>query len=289
MAIAAQPSPYQDRRLRERRRFAGSLLLQGADGLRVSWGGIWGGVLCAVGAMLLLAALGVAVGISAVDPGQTDGSTLGTGAAIWSGVALLLALFLGGLVSTRIGAISDRTTGFFEGALVWVVSVLLMGYLASSGIGAVAGGAFKLLGGATQAVGQAMQMQTGNIDVSGGVEQIAQRLRDPETARGIASATGMPPQEVQSSLEDTARRVEAQRDNPAQAASEARKGFAGLMERAKSSGALERKAQEVKPKATAAAWITLGALLLSLIASVLGAAAGRREASATLSAEPRRT
>ena len=289
MAIATQPSPYSDRRLRERRRFANSLLLQGMDGLRVSWGGIWGGVLCAVGAMLLLAALGLAVGITAVQPGETDGSTLGTGAAIWSGVALLLALFLGGLVSTRIGAISDRTTGFFEGALVWVVSVLLMGYLATSGIGAVAGGAFKLLGGATQAVGQAIQMQGGNVDVSGSVDQVVQRLRDPETARQMASATGMQEQEVQSSLEDTARRVEAQRNNPTQAASEAKDGLARLMERAKSSGALERKAQEVKPKATAAAWITLAALLLSLIAAVLGAAAGRRESSETFTAEPRRT
>jgi hypothetical protein len=133
-----------------------------------------------------------------------------------------------------------------------------------------------------------MQGPQGGVDVSGGVEQIAQRLRDPDTARQIASATGMPQQEVQASLEDTARRVEAQRDNPTQAAKEARDGLGQLMERARSSGALERKAEEVKPKVTAAAWITLGALLLSLIAAVLGAAAGRRERVET-AAELKRT
>jgi hypothetical protein len=276
MAIATQPCPYQDRRLRERRRFASPFALYGADGLRVSWGGIWGGVLCAVGAMLLLAALGVAIGVSAVDPGETEGAALGTGAAIWTGASLLLSLFLGGLVSTRIGAISDRTTGFFEGALVWVVTVLLMGYLATSGLGMVAGGTFRMLGGATQVMGQAMQAQ-GGIDVSGGVDQVAQRLRDPATARQIAAATGMSRQDVQSSLEDTARRVEAQRDNPAQAANEATQGLARLMERARSSGALERKAEEMQPRATRAAWIALAALLLSLVAAVAGAAAGRRE------------
>ncbi|HEX2651414.1 MAG TPA: hypothetical protein VHN19_15915 [Burkholderiales bacterium] len=289
MASVAPPSPYQDRRLRERRRISDAFLLQGADGVRVSWGGIWGGVLCAVGAMLLLTALGVAIGISAADPGETDASTLGAGAAIWSGVSLLLSLFLGGLVSTRIGAIFDRTTGFFEGALVWVVSILLMGFLASTGIAMVAGGAFTLLGGATQVVGQAIQGQPG-VDVSGGVDQVAQRLRDPETARQLASATGLSQQEVQSSLATTAQRVESQRDNPGQAAAEAKQGLAQLMERAKSSGALERKAEEVKPKATMTAWITLGALLLSLIAAVLGAAAGRREVRATsAAAAPRRT
>ena len=39
---------------------------------------------------------------------------------------------------------------------------------------------------------------------------------------------------------------------------------------------LEQKAQEMKPAATKAAWITLGALLLSLLAAVLGAMSGRR-------------
>src|SRR3954467_9089104 len=85
-----------------------------AEGLKVSWGGIWGGVLLAVGLLILLTALGLAVGVSAVQPGETEASTVGTGAGIWAGVSLLLALFVGGLAATRIGAITDRATGFFE-------------------------------------------------------------------------------------------------------------------------------------------------------------------------------
>ena len=60
------------------------------------------------------------------------------------------------------------------------------------------------------------------------------------------------------------------------AAAEARNGIAQLMEKARSSGALQQKAQEVKPQATRAAWITFGALLASLLAAVIGAMAGRR-------------
>jgi hypothetical protein len=243
--------------------------------LRVSWGGIWAGVLSAVGLLILLTALGIAVGISALQPGETEGSTLGMGAGIWAGLSLLLALFLGGLVSTRVGAISDRTTGFFEGALVWVVSILLMGYLTTSGIGTLAGGAFKMVGGATQAIGTVMQGSSG-IDTSGGVDQILQRLKDPSTAQQIASATGMQQSEVEATLSETAQRVENNRDNPTQAAAEAKQGMARLMEKAKSSGALQQKAEEVKPQAAKAAWITLGALVLSLLAAVFGAMAGRR-------------
>jgi hypothetical protein len=275
MATVVHENPYHERRSQERRRLSHYLAMRGTDGLRVSWGGIFGGVLCAVGLLILLAALGVAVGISAVQPGETEGSTVGTGAAIWAGVSLLLALLFGGLVSTRIGAITDPQTGFFEGVLVWVVSILLMGYLTTSGIGMLAGGAFKMVGGATQAIGTVMQ-GSGGIDTSGGVDQILQRLKDPSTAQQIAAATGMQQSEVQATLSETAQRVENNRDNPAQAAAEAKRGMAQLMDKAKSSGALEQKAEEVKPQAAKAAWITLGALVLSLLAAVFGAMLGRR-------------
>lgn len=272
----AMPSPFQDRRVSERRRVAYPSILR-AEGMKVSWGGIFGGVLVAVGLLLLLTALGVAVGISAAQPGETEAATLGTGAGIWAGVSLLVALFIGGMVSTRIGAITDGATGFFEGALVWVVSILLMVYFASSGVSMLAGGAFQMVGGATQAISSVMQGGGASVDISGGVDQVIQRLKDPKTSQQIAAATGMPQSEVQATLSETAQRVENNRNNPTQAAAEAKQGVAQLMEKARSSGALEQKAEEMKPQATRAAWITFGALLLSLLAAVLGAMSGRRK------------
>jgi hypothetical protein len=271
---SATDTPFHDRRAIERRRIAYPSVLT-AEGMKVSWGGIFGGVLVAVGLLLLLTALGVAVGISAAQPGETEASTLGTGAGIWAGVSLLVALFVGGMVATRIGAISDGATGFFEGALVWVVSILLMLYFASSGVSMLAGGAFQMVGGAAQAIGGAVQGQ--GVDLSGSVDQIVQRLKDPKTAQQIASMTGMQESEVQATLSETAQRVENSRDNPTQAAAEAKQGMAQLMQKAKSSGALEQKAEEMKPQATKAAWITFGALVLSLLAAVLGAMSGRRK------------
>jgi hypothetical protein len=280
----ASSTTFNERRVRvsERRRdgFYPSILQ--AEGKKVSWGGIFGGVLVAVGVLLLLAALGMAIGISAATPGETEASTLGTGAGIWAGISLLLALFIGGMVSTKIGAIIDGTTGFFEGALVWVVSILLMVYFAGSGIGMLAGGAFNMVGGAAQAMGSVMQGGGGasggaSVDVSGGVDKMIAQLKDPKTAQQIASATGMQQSEVQATLSETAQRVENNRDDPVKAAAEAKQGVAQLMEKAKSSGALEQKAQEVKPQATRAAWITFGALVLSLLAAVLGAMSGRRD------------
>jgi hypothetical protein len=147
--MATVVNPYHERRSGERRRITHPSVLFGAEGTRVSWGGILGGVLVAIGLLFLLAALGFAVGITAVDPARTEAAKLGAGAGIWAGVSLLVALFVGGLVSTRIGATHDSSTAFFSGFLVWVVSVLLMAYLAASGASSLAGGAFNLFASAS--------------------------------------------------------------------------------------------------------------------------------------------
>ena len=184
----AAVNPYHERRTSERRRVAYPALF-GAEGIRVSWGGIFGGVLVAVGLLLLLAALGVAVGISAVQPTQTELAKVGTGAGIWAGVSLLIALFVGGYVSTRIGATHDPSTGFFAGFLVWVVSLLLVAYLAASGVSSLAGGAFSLMGGAQQVV-QQVEQQAQNVQQN--LPQLQQKAEQvkPQASRAAWATFG---------------------------------------------------------------------------------------------------
>lgn len=200
MATAA-PDPQYDRRagLNDRRAANSNvtsihrLPVVTADGMRVSWAGVFGGVLAAVGLLLLLASLGLAIGVTAVDPARTDAATMGSAAGIWAAASLLIALFVGGLVSTRAGAIHDRATSFWEGFLVWVVALLLVALMASSGIS-------SLIGNIPQVLGTVQQAAAG----------------------------------------------------------------------------LKQSAAQIQPAASMAAWATFGALVLSLLASVLGAAVGRR-------------
>jgi hypothetical protein len=283
MATIVHEGAAQDRRMFPRRSADRSgerstAVLRDTDGMRVSWGGIWGGVLVGMGMLMLLTALGLAIGITAVDPGDTQARSVGVGAAVWGGLSLLLSLYLAGMVSTRIGAIFDKTTGMFEGALVWVLSVLLIAYLAGSGISFVAGGAFRLVGGATQTIGSMVSGNTTDLS-QGGVDQIVQRLRDPQTARMMSGATGIPEEEMRTNLSQMADRAEAARDNPAQAATDVRQGVQQMMQRAQAEGRVEQAAERAQEGATTTAWVTFGALVLSLLAAVFGAMTGRRAAA----------
>jgi len=246
-----------------------------AEGMKISWGGVFGGVLAGVGTLMLLTTLGLAVGISATDPRHPDAGTLGTGAAIWTTLTLLIALFVAGWASTRLSMLWERTTAMFEGALVWVMSLILILYLTANGIGLVASGAFGLLGSAAQGAGSALgsALDSGRLS-AGSTDEILQKLRDPSTVSVVANATGMSQQEASQRLSEISGRVEAARNDPAQAAAQARQGLSDLTARAKQN--LGQKAAEVKPHVTATAWITFIAMVLSLVAAIAGAAVGRR-------------
>jgi len=244
------------------------------EGMKISWGGVFGGVLAGIGVLLLLSSLGLAVGISATDPRNPDGGALGTGAAIWTGLTLLIALFIAGWASTRLSMLWERTTAMFEGVLVWVLSLILILYLTASGIGLVASGAFNLMGKTAQAVGSTI----GNMNVdslaSGNVDEMLAKLRDPQTATIVANATGQSREQATQTLQELSQRVEAARNNPEQAAAEVRQSLQTMGAQAKQN--LQQTAEEVKPEATTTAWITFGALLLSLLAAIIGAGVGRR-------------
>lgn len=259
------------------------------EGMRVSWGGIFGGVLIAVGTLLLLSTLGLAIGISAVNPGETAAGTVGTGSAIWASLTLLVSLFIGGMAATRMSMVWEPTTATYQGALVWVLSMILVLYLAASGIGAVAGAASGLVGGMarTATTAAAAAGASGGMDAralqdlaSGNAQQVLQRLNDPATEQNVARVLGVPREQVAATFADVRQRVQAvPQDDPRAVAEAVRSGLQPLTEQARQR--MTEAAARAKPQATATAWITFAGLILSALAAILGARAGRRAAADT--------
>lgn len=269
MATTTPDYTRPERRIAERRRsfFLG---FWGPNAFRVSWAGIWAGVLASLGVLLLLAPLGIAIGVTATDFRNPNGSALGIGALVWTAVSLLVAMFIGGMLSTRLSLIADRSTGLWEGALVWVLSTTFVLYLAGSGVGMLASGTSSLIGG----VGNVATVATATNDIDfsqQNVDQLVARLQDPQTARQLAAATGLPMSQVQDTLARSAQAILNARDNPEAAIAQARRSFSDMMAHAPT-------VQRIETVSRASAWGSFIALVVSLCASLLGAAVGRRRA-----------
>jgi hypothetical protein len=102
----------------------------------ISWGAIFAGVVFVLAISWLLYLLGVAFGLTVVEPAEVPeaGEELGWSAAIWMLVTSLIAFFLGGLFTARIAGIIDKTEGMLHGLAVWGVSILLALLLGVAGV-----------------------------------------------------------------------------------------------------------------------------------------------------------
>ena len=235
-------------------------------GPRVRWGGVTSGFIIALGTILFLTALGLAIGITAVgDPRDATHNTatgLGIGAGIWAALTLLIAYFLGGLVSTTVTDRPDRAGALIHGALVWTLGSVFLLWLIGQGISLGLSGLFGALGGLTRTVAT---VATGAVAGGGNLAQrlgftdpsrIMDRLEDPQTVSVFAAATGMSTQEARTALAQFRDRVAAVRDNPDQVAAEARTFLAQYADRAQQQAL--KAAAAVQEGATVSAWVTFG-------------------------------
>ncbi len=142
--------------------------------LSVRWPGVFAGTLIAMGVLVILASLGLAVGATTA----TNGSELGHAAAWWGGISFLIALFIGAAVAAR--WVAGALTSVLQGALVWVLSVVAVFYLAGAGISLGAQGLFAAMN--SPAFNSAMQQMASNAN------QVASQVGTSGTMNAAQSA-----------------------------------------------------------------------------------------------------
>jgi hypothetical protein len=99
---------------------------------RVSWGALIAGAMVGIAIYALLAMLGIAVGLTVAEDASRD--ALSTGAAIWSFVSLLLAMFFAGWVTTVCTVGENRREAVLYGVIVWAVTSSLLLWLTAAGL-----------------------------------------------------------------------------------------------------------------------------------------------------------
>ena len=87
--------------------------------------------------MLILTVLGLAIGLSAFEPGEGDG--LGTAAGIWGAVSAVIAFLVGGWVAAKTAAVGGEGSGLLNGLMVGVTALAPILWLTSTGLGNLLG------------------------------------------------------------------------------------------------------------------------------------------------------
>lgn len=122
----------------------------------VSWGSIFAGVVISLVVQFTLIMLGFAIGfgtLAAVEGNALAG--VGIGAAVWWILSSIIALFVGGWVSSRLAGLQRVFDGLLHGLVTWGLVTLITIYFLTTGIGAVIGGAFGVVRGALTMTAQA--------------------------------------------------------------------------------------------------------------------------------------
>lgn len=163
---------------------------------RISWGAVLAGVFIAIIIHITMNMLGLAIGAGALDP---DAPTRGLGSAtvIWIAVSILLGLFAGAWVSSRLAGVPDHTDGILHGLLTWAVTSLLIMWFLSSAVS-------NVFNGITSALSQGIGMIGANVadvapDVASALnlqsttfDAIRQEATDLQTADGNAVGIDLP-------------------------------------------------------------------------------------------------
>ena len=111
---------------------------------RISWGAVFAGAIIALATQIVLALIGMAIGLATLNPGTGDspsGTALGTGAAIWLVVSSLISLFIGGYIAARL---AGRFNGWLHGLITWGTLTLLTLMLLTTAAGQLIGAASGL-------------------------------------------------------------------------------------------------------------------------------------------------
>lgn len=250
--------------------------------IKLSWSSIFGGVVASLGIWALLYALGLAMGLSAINPDNPESAKpSGVFGGIWGLLVPLVALFIGGAIAGRGAGLIHRAGGAIHGLVMWGVTTVVGAFLVGNLLSSALGGVVSLGSGAVKSGTDMMSKKVGGGGGFGlNADEVLQPVNERLQAEGKPAITGEQLQAATRSVvttavrdgkvdretligaieretalsrqdaEDLAGRIQAQWDNTRQDVQ---------------TGALQ--AAETTGKAF---WGVFGALLFGMVAAVLG-------------------
>jgi ABC-type transport system involved in multi-copper enzyme maturation permease subunit len=153
---------------------------------RISWGAIFAGVFTALSVTVLLTMLGTALGLSWSEH-TSRGDYVASGAAIWAAITGLVALFLGGFVTTLFTAGENRAEAVLYGVVLWGLMFACVAGISFAGARFAVGGVLGTANVATNVAGGNWEQAARDAGIT--QDQINQmRSRMPALGNGDVNA-----------------------------------------------------------------------------------------------------
>ncbi|MFO7596405.1 MAG: hypothetical protein R6W92_08695 [Desulfocurvibacter africanus] len=145
---------------------------------RLSWGAVFGGTALAITTLMLMVLLGMAIGFFALNVATEENPLggMGVGSYIWWVLSWIVALFIGGCVTSRFAGLQRTNDGMLHGLVTWALTTLVILMLLTNIIGTVVGGAFSVAKSALGAAGQAVSALPGPTQVIPGQQNPVQTI-----------------------------------------------------------------------------------------------------------------
>jgi len=235
---------------------------------RVSWPAIAAGAMIATAIYFVLTLFGLALGIEVAVRGTT--THLGAGAALYSILTLLLAMFFGGWATSRLAVGESKLEAVLYGVILWGTLFLGLVWLFSAGIrtgfGAMVGLSSGSYSRSADADGAASPSSPGLVE---GLRRRYDTELGGETFVADLKKAGLSDEQAKKAQAEIKGAIGRLRDDPS-ATTEAAGGVASRPE-GRPAGS------EVAEGARQATWWTLLGVLTSMAAVVFGALVGSGE------------
>jgi len=156
---------------------------------RVSWPGVFVGLLTGVTLLVVLGTLGVAFGLSTAN----SLSGFGIGAAIWAALTLLISAYMAGYTAVRAGnqglASRGQFTGLVTGMLMTLALTLFLSNLVSGLVGTAGNAISSVVGGAATATAAAGTAAANNPNTQDAASSLVSGLNADSIGQIIGQAS----------------------------------------------------------------------------------------------------
>ena len=232
---------------------------------RVSWGAIAAGAMIATAIYFVLTLLGIALGAEVAVRGAT--THLGSGAALYAILTLLVSMFFGGWATSRLAVGETKLEAVLYGIILWGALFLGLVWLFSVGVRTGFGAMVGLTSGAS-ALAEA-GAKSGSSDA--GVVDALRRRYDTElggeTFVSDLKKAGLSDEQAKKAQEEVRGAIGRLRDDPKNATRDMARDAANNPE-------VREAGSEVAQGARQATWWTLLGILTSMAAVIFGSLVG---------------